>query len=307
VTPKGAAQPNRPETAPPSDGGAVSAGAAADQPATAGTDAAAPGGAAPTPESPTASNDAADTAATPDDEASSGKKPGDSTIDLKVAAAGSPGGEGGGAPDASKPDASKPDASTPETSTVGDTGTAGAEAGAETIDGKESDVQNVKTVEDTRPAGGDQVDDGQPIDRELETLRGNLGELTRDLQRITAEYANYRKRVDRDRALTAEQATATVLTQLLPVLDDLDRARDHGDLVGPFGSVADQLITVLSKFGLTAFGNEGDRFDPTRHEAVSHASSPDVTETTCVQIMRRGYQLGERLLRPALVGVADPE
>ena len=142
---------------------------------------------------------------------------------------------------------------------------------------------------------------------ELEALRGELDERTHDLQRITAEYANYRKRVDRDRTLAAEYATGAVLTQLLPVLDDLDRARDHGDLVGPFGSVAEQLVTALTKFGLTAFGAPGDPFDPTLHEAVSHTSSPDVTETTCVEIMRRGYQLGERMLRPALVGVADPE
>jgi molecular chaperone GrpE len=180
--------------------------------------------------------------------------------------------------------------------------------GATDTDGKETDVQKARTAEDIEAEGGEQLGgDGQPFDRELETLRGDLGELTRDLQRITAEYANYRKRVDRDRTLAAEQATGAVLTQLLPVLDDLDRARDHGDLVGPFGSVAEQLVTALTKFGLTAFGAPGDPFDPTLHEAVSHTSSPDVTETTCVEIMRRGYQLGERMLRPALVGVADPE
>ena len=142
---------------------------------------------------------------------------------------------------------------------------------------------------------------------ELDELRKGLDELTRDLQRVTAEYANYRKRVDRDRTLVAEQATGTVLTQLLPVLDDLDRARSHGDLVGPFATVAEQLSAALGKFGLSPFGDVGDPFDPTLHEAVSHTSSPDVTETSCIEIMRRGYLLGERLLRPALVAVADPE
>ena len=142
---------------------------------------------------------------------------------------------------------------------------------------------------------------------ELESLRAELEERTRDVQRVSAEYANYRKRVDRDRSLVQEQATGTVLTALLPILDDLDRAREHGDLVGPFGSVADQLTAALGKFGLTAFGEQGDPFDPTRHEAVAHQTSADVTEPTCVQVMRRGYQLGERLLRPALVAVADPE
>ncbi|MFG1949802.1 nucleotide exchange factor GrpE [Micromonospora sp. NPDC048830] len=146
-----------------------------------------------------------------------------------------------------------------------------------------------------------------PLGAELEALRAELDERTRDLQRVTAEYANYRKRVDRDRSLVQEQATGSVLAALLPILDDLDRAREHGDLVGPFGTVAEQLTTALGKFGLTAFGEQGDPFDPTRHEAVAHQTSADVTEPTCVQVMRRGYQLGERLLRPAMVAVADPE
>jgi molecular chaperone GrpE len=142
---------------------------------------------------------------------------------------------------------------------------------------------------------------------ELAALRTDLDERTRDLQRVTAEYANYRKRVDRDRALVVEQASANVLGALLPVLDDLDRAREHGDLVGPFGAVAEQLNAALTKFGLTVFGAKGDPFDPTRHEAVAHLTSAEVTEPTCIDVMRRGYLLGERLLRPALVAVADPE
>ncbi|SNY63436.1 nucleotide exchange factor GrpE [Paractinoplanes atraurantiacus] len=142
---------------------------------------------------------------------------------------------------------------------------------------------------------------------ELEALRNDLEERTHDLQRVTAEYANYRKRVDRDRGAAAEQTTGTVLTALLPVLDDIDRAREHGDLVGPFASVAESLIAVTGKLGLAPFGEKGDSFDPNRHEAVAHLTSPDVTEPTCVEVMRRGYTLGERLLRPALVAVADPE
>jgi len=142
---------------------------------------------------------------------------------------------------------------------------------------------------------------------ELEALRAELEERTRDLQRVTAEYANYRKRVDRDRGVAAEQTTGNVLSSLLPILDDLDRARDHGDLVGPFGSVAEQLTAALAKFGLTGFGEKGDPFDPTRHEAVAHLTSAEVSEPTCIDVMRRGYLLGERLLRPALVAVADPE
>lgn len=146
-----------------------------------------------------------------------------------------------------------------------------------------------------------------PLGAELEALRSELEERTNDLQRVTAEYANYRKRVDRDRGLAAEQTTGAVLSALLPVLDDLDRAREHGDLVGPFAAVSEQLVTALGKFGLTAFGEKGDPFDPTRHEAVAHQTSAEVSEPTCVQVMRRGYLLGDRLLRPALVAVADPE
>ncbi|MGC5051316.1 nucleotide exchange factor GrpE [Micromonospora sp. DT48] len=156
-----------------------------------------------------------------------------------------------------------------------------------------------------RPVGEASADGG--LGAELAAVRAELDERTRDVQRVSAEYANYRKRVERDRGLVTEQATASVLAALLPILDDLDRAREHGDLVGPFGSVAEQLITTLGKFGLTPFGEQGDPFDPTRHEAVAHQTSPDVTEPTCVQVMRRGYQVGERLLRPAMVAVADPE
>ena len=169
-----------------------------------------------------------------------------------------------------------------------------------TID--EADVDEAIVVEQ-----GETVAASGVLGAELDALRADVDERTRDLQRISAEYANYRKRVERDRALVGEQATGAVLAALLPVLDDLDRAREHGDLVGPFGTVADQLTAALGKFGLTPFGEKGDPFDPTRHEAVAHLTSAEVTEPTCVDILRRGYLLGERLLRPALVAVADPE
>ncbi|HEY3008701.1 MAG TPA: nucleotide exchange factor GrpE [Micromonosporaceae bacterium] len=155
---------------------------------------------------------------------------------------------------------------------------------------------------DAAPAAG-----AVGLGAELEALRAELEERTRDLQRLSAEYANYRKRVDRDRGLAAERTIGHVLGALLPVLDDLDRAREHGDLVGPFGAVAEQLAGTLAKFGLTAFGEKGDPFDPTRHEAVAHLKSAEVTEPSCIEVMRRGYLLGDRMLRPALVAVADPE
>jgi molecular chaperone GrpE len=133
-----------------------------------------------------------------------------------------------------------------------------------------------------------------------------LAERTADLQRVTAEYANYRKRVDRDRAATVEAATGAVLAALLPVLDDVDRARQHGDLTGAFKAVADQLEATLEKLGLQPYGEAGERFDPTLHEAVAHQTSAEVTEPTCVAVLRRGYKLGDRLLRVPLVAVAEP-
>jgi molecular chaperone GrpE len=142
---------------------------------------------------------------------------------------------------------------------------------------------------------------------EAAELRTQVLERTADLQRVSAEYANYRKRVDRDRVVVVEQATASVLGALLPVLDDIERAAEHGDLTGPFKAVADQFQAVLSKLGLESFGEAGDPFDPIVHEAVMHSTSPEVTEPTAVAVMRRGYKHGERLLRPAMVAVADPE
>ncbi|MDG4790787.1 nucleotide exchange factor GrpE [Micromonospora sp. WMMD1102] len=155
--------------------------------------------------------------------------------------------------------------------------------------------------------GAADVDGSGPLGAELGALRADLDERTRDLQRVTAEFANYRKRMDRERAKDVDRATRVVLAALLPVLDDLDRAREHGDLVGPFGTVAEQLSTALAKFGLTPFGEKGDPFDPNQHEAVAHQTSTEVTEPTCVEVLRRGYQVNDALLRPALVAVADPE
>ena len=133
-----------------------------------------------------------------------------------------------------------------------------------------------------------------------------LAERTADLQRLQAEFANYRKRVDRDRVVVGELAAGRVIADLLPVLDDIDRARAHGDLTGALKAVADQLDTVLAKHGLVAFGEVGDRFDPARHEAVMHEESTAVQVPTTTTVMRRGYEYHDRLLRPAMVGVTDP-
>ena len=137
-------------------------------------------------------------------------------------------------------------------------------------------------------------------------LEAAVAERTADLQRLQAEYANYRKRVERDRVVVRDIATADVLVALLPVVDDIDRARSHGDLTGAFKAVADQLGATLTKLGLVAFGDEGDPFDPQQHEAVMHSESADVSEPTVTSVMRRGYRYADRLVRPAMVGVSDP-
>jgi molecular chaperone GrpE len=141
---------------------------------------------------------------------------------------------------------------------------------------------------------------------EVTALEAALAERTADLQRLQAEYANYRKRVERDRIAMGEVAVGGVLAALLPVLDDIDRARTHGDLDGAFKAVSDQLDVILAKLGLVSFGEQGDPFDPSLHEAVMHAVSNDVDAPTATSVMRKGYQHGERLLRPAMVGVTDP-
>ncbi len=137
-------------------------------------------------------------------------------------------------------------------------------------------------------------------------LADQLAERTADLQRVHAEYANYRKRVERDRLAVREQALANVLSSLLPVLDDIGRAREHGDLNGAFKSVGESLETIAAKLGLESFGEPGEPFDPLVHEALMHSYSPDVTEPTAVQILQPGYKVGERIIRPARVAVAEP-
>src|SRR3954451_7720070 len=137
-------------------------------------------------------------------------------------------------------------------------------------------------------------------------LEAQLAERTADLQRVTAEFANYRKRVDRDRQAVAEQALASVLIGVLPVLDDIDRAREHGELEGGFKSVADNLETTLTKLGLVRYGIAGEPFDPNVHEALMHGFSSDVSEPTCTTVLQAGYRIGERILRPARVAVAEP-
>lgn len=131
--------------------------------------------------------------------------------------------------------------------------------------------------------------------------------LTEDLQRLQAEYANYRKRVDRDRALSSEIATSATLIEFLPILDDLDRADSHNELTGGFKAIADQIIAVTTKLGLQKFGDAPSTFDPEIHDALMHETSSEVKETTVTKILQPGYKYKERILRPARVIVTDPE
>ena len=131
--------------------------------------------------------------------------------------------------------------------------------------------------------------------------------LTSDLQRVQAEYSNYRKRVDRDRITANEITTAIVLSEFLPVLDDISRAEEHGELTGGFKAVADQLQAITPKLGLTKFSDVDVPFDPNIHEALMHATSPDVTETSVTQVLQPGFKFKDRVIRPARVAVTDPE
>ncbi|WP_255949117.1 nucleotide exchange factor GrpE [Streptomyces odontomachi] len=181
---------------------------------------------------------------------------------------------------------------------------------ADVSSGATEDAAESKAAESSQegaaaPAGD--ADKSAGLTAQLDQVRTALNERTADLQRLQAEFQNYRRRVERDRIAVKEIAIANLLNELLPVLDDIGRAREHGELVGGFKSVAESLETVAAKMGLTQFGKEGEPFDPTVHEALMHSYSPEVTETTCVAILQPGYRFGERTIRPARVAVAEPQ
>ncbi|TWP39094.1 nucleotide exchange factor GrpE [Leekyejoonella antrihumi] len=166
-----------------------------------------------------------------------------------------------------------------------------------------ADAEPTAAAAGSAPAGGEQAD--------LHPDTALASERLADLQRLQAEYINYKKRVDRDREKQREFVVGSVVESLLPVLDDIQLAKQHGDLEGtPFEKIADKLQGALGKHGLESFGAVGDPFDPNHHEALMHieAEVPEGAEsTTVVQVMQSGYRLGERMLRPARVAVADPK
>ena len=163
-------------------------------------------------------------------------------------------------------------------------------------------------LEEGGPLEPEDFADAEPVEGVAASADVQLAERTADLQRLQAEYANYRKRVDRDRQLIAENATYRVLAPIIEVLDTIDRAREHGEVDGGgFKAVADQLQGVVASLGLTRFGEPGDAFDPNLHEALSHlGTDPEVDVITCKHIAKAGYKIGDRVVRAAQVLVVDP-
>ena len=153
--------------------------------------------------------------------------------------------------------------------------------------------------------GDDTVDPSVDPEAVASPAEAELAERTEDLKRVTAEYANYRRRAERDRVAAVEAAKASLATDLLPILDDLDLAAEHGDLTGPLKAMSDKLNTVLRGAKVEVFGAEGDAFDPELHEAVQDMSSGD--EKAVGTVLRKGYRMGERVLRHAMVVIADPQ
>jgi molecular chaperone GrpE len=180
--------------------------------------------------------------------------------------------------------------------------TAPGEAGDRQSD-TEGDAREEGSIDDREAV----ATDGAAVEDPLAAAQADVLGLTADLQRLQAEYVNYKRRVDRDRELVLENARYSILSSLLPVLDDLDRAREHGELEGGFKAVADSLERIVAGQGLVKFGAPGDEFDPRLHEALMHAHSPDVTTTTCQHVVNAGYKIGDRVVRPAKVTVVDPE
>lgn len=175
------------------------------------------------------------------------------------------------------------------------------------IDPESGEVRVPAAVDDGTQAGALPTESVTDLDPRVDELTAEVAERTTDLQRVSAEYANYRRRVDRDRESVLVGARVSFVSELLTALDDIERAESHGDLTGPFKSVADKIVAVAQKQGLEPFGFDGESFDPSLHEAVqhesAHATGPTVTVVTAV--LRRGYRIADRVLRPAMVTVTD--
>ncbi len=182
------------------------------------------------------------------------------------------------------------------------------------IDPQTGEVRRPDGAPEAHPDQGAEQPAAPPADSAegLDALGGAAAALAEerlaDLQRLQAEYVNYRKRVERDRNVARDAAVAGVLEGLLSVLDDIDLARQHGDLDdGPFAAIAEKLEMALGRYGLVRYGEVGEEFDPAVHEALLHAASAEVTVATVTQVLQPGYRMDDRVLRPARVGVTSPE
>ncbi|NTW39761.1 MAG: nucleotide exchange factor GrpE [Cellulomonadaceae bacterium] len=178
-------------------------------------------------------------------------------------------------------------------------------------DKRRIDPQTGEVRGSAAPEGASAADAGveqDPLDvLELEAAQAVAAERLEDLQRLQAEYVNYRKRVDRDRLVARDQTVFAVVESLLGVLDDVEAARQHGELAeGPFAAIAEKLETALGRFGWERYGAAGETFDPNVHEALMHAHSDEVSEPTVVQVLQPGHRVGERIVRAARVAVAEP-
>lgn len=186
-----------------------------------------------------------------------------------------------------------------------------ASAGADEpnhVDEHAADITGVDNwVEEGGPLEPQDVADVEGETEAAPSVDDQLAERTADLQRLQAEFLNYKRRVERDRALIADNATYKVLEPIIEVLDTIDRAREHGELEGGFKAVAEQLERIVAGLGLTRFGAPGDAFDPTLHEALSHlGQDPEVEVITAKVVAKAGYKINDRVVRAAQVLVVDP-
>jgi molecular chaperone GrpE len=175
------------------------------------------------------------------------------------------------------------------------------------IDPETGEVREQPAAPGPAPDDFDAIVEGLDVQVPVDEADAKVAELTADLQRVHAEYANYRRRVERDRETVKDLAVGAAVAELLPVLDDIGRAREHGDLEGAFKSVAEALLATVARMGLETYGVAGDPFDPTIHEAISHTHSAEVQGPTCIQVFQPGYRYAGKVLRAAIVAVADPE
>ena len=179
--------------------------------------------------------------------------------------------------------------------------------GVRVTDRRRIDPETFEVRQQTAGAPDDLASQAAVVEGDVQAVESKVAELTEDLQRVHAEYANYRKRVERDREVLRDLAVANALTEILPVLDDIDRAREHDELHGAFKTVGENLEQAVTKLGLQRFGAEGEVFDPNMHEALTSEASDEVSEPTVIRVYQPGYRFGDRVMRPARVAVAGTD